>query len=289
MNKFTRVVVITGCSSGIGRAAAFHFARHGWAVVGTVREQFQLYSLSAELHQASLHTSLVLCDVTREDDVVQLVSHAIERFGRVDVLINNAGFARSGGLELVTMDEARAQVEVNTLAPIRLTQLLLPHWRKQGGGRVINISSVAGRVTLPWNGWYSASKFALEALTDALRLELRPFKIDVVSVLAGPVLTKFVSNVKLTEPPTDAPEIYRRIHDFAQIRRAAPRPGAWTAERCAALLYEIATVTRPRTRYVTGAKAQMAILLRKLLPDRLWDRLLLRAYGVSSLLTKRTA
>jgi len=289
LTESRKTVLITGCSSGIGRAAAFHFARQGWNVVATVRKQYQAHVLMPELHQISLHTAVELCDVSHDEALQQVVAHTIERFGRVDVLINNAGFGQSGAIELVTADEARRQLEVNTMAPARLAQLVIPHMRAQRSGRIINISSVAGRVVLPWNGWYSASKFALEALADAMRIELAPFGIKVVSVLAGPVDTQFVTNVHMSAPLADAPELYHKIHAFAQERRTRARPNAWSSERVAELLFRIATVSHPRTRYVTGGTARAAMILRKLLPDSLWDRFILRAYGASSLLSNRNA
>jgi short-subunit dehydrogenase len=277
-------VIITGCSSGIGRAAAFHFARNGFAVVATVRQEYELMILQAELHQASVHTLVSKCDITSEEDAKRLIETTHERFGRVDVLINNAGFGRFGGVEIVSDDEARAQLEVNTIAPMRLAQLVLPIMREQGRGRIINISSVAGRVVLPWGGWYSASKFALEALTDALRLECKPFNIHVVSVLAGSVRSAFTKNVYLSPPERVSLPLYNRIHEHAVARRSKPRPGAWDVERMAKLLFHIATTRRPRTRYVTTSVAKVAVFLRNILPDRLWDIFILRAYGAHSIL-----
>lgn len=257
--------------------------------MATVREQYQLYSLFAELHQASLNTAVVLCNVARDSDLQEVVAHAIERFGRIDLLINNAGYGQFGGVEVVSPEQARAQLEVNTIAPARLAQLVLPHMREQGGGRIINISSVAGRVVLPWGGWYSASKFALEALTDALRLECKPFGVDVVSVLAGPVQSDFVAKLDVASPERLNVPLYHRIHNHALDRRAKPRPGAWSSEQVAELLLRIAATPRPRSRYTTGAKAKVAIALRKLLPDALWDKLIVRAYGAHSILKNPSA
>ncbi|MBK6766321.1 MAG: SDR family oxidoreductase [bacterium] len=282
-------VIITGCSSGIGRAAAFHFARNGWSVVATVREQYQFYSLFAELHQASLHTAVVLCDVTRDDDLQNLVGHAIERFGRIDALINNAGYGQFGGVEVVSPAQARAQLEVNTIAPARLAQLVMPLMREQGGGRIINISSVAGRIVVPWGGWYAASKFALEALTDALRIEGKPFGIRVVSVLAGPVESSFFAKLNIVTPEHLDVPLYNRVHEHALVRRTKPRPSAWASEEVAALLFRIATTRRPRTRYVTGTTGKAALILRKVLPDFLWDKLIVRAYGAHSILNNSPA
>lgn len=279
-------MIITGCSSGIGRAAVFHFARNGFAVVATVRQEYELMVLQAELHQASVYTLVKRCDVTNAQDISQLIETTRERFGRIDVLINNAGFGRFGGVEIVSVDEARAQLEVNTIAPMRLAQLVMPIMREQGGGRIINVSSVAGRVVLPWGGWYSASKFALEALTDALRLECKPFDIHVVSVLSGSVRSAFTKNVYLSPPERVNLPLYQQVHEHAVARRSKPRPGAWDAERMARLLFHIATTRRPRPRYVTTAVAKVAVFLRKFLPDRLWDRFILRAYGAHSILKK---
>lgn len=242
-----------------------------------------------ELHQRSLDTQVVTCDVTKDSDLCALVDAALSRFGRIDVLINNAGFGQFGGIETVTPVEARAQLEVNTIAPMRLAQLVLPHMRRQGGGLILNVSSVAGRVVLPWGGWYSASKFALEALTDALRLECRPFNVKVVSVLAGPTSSAFVKNVKLCAPSAESPEILHKIHQHAQEHRAKPRRSEWTHDRMAELLLKITASPNPKPRYVTTLTGKTAVALRKVLPDRLWDRFIVRAYGAQHLLKTPSA
>lgn len=229
---------------------------------------------------------MVRCDVTCDDDLLGLVDSALQRFGSIDVLVNNAGYGQFGGIELVTAEQARAQFEVNTIAPLRLAQLVLPHMRERGSGRIINISSVAGRIVLPWGGWYAASKFALEALTDALRLECRPFNVHVVSVLSGPVQTDFVTKLQISEPRAASPEFQHRIHEHAQERRKRSREGAWTAQMTAELLLSIVKSSNPRTRYVTTPIGKAAVLLRKFLPDRLWDRLIVRAYGAQKIFNK---
>lgn len=258
-------------------------------MVATVREQYQLYALFAELHQASLYTSVVLCDVTRDSDLQMVVAHAIERFGRIDVLINNAGYGQFGGIEVVSTQQARAQLEVNTLAPARLAQLVLPHMRARSAGRIVNISSVAGKVVLPWGGWYSASKFALEALTDALRLETKPFGIKVVSLLAGPVASEFVAKLAMASPDGMNVPLYQQVHQLALNRSSKPRPNAWSPDQVAELLLHVATTPRPRTRYTTSATGKVAISLRKLLPDRLWDTFIVRAYGAHTILKNPAA
>lgn len=257
-------------------------------MVATVRHEYEQKILFQELHQCSLETLVVRCDVTREDDLLGLVDSALERFGSIDVLVNNAGYGQFGGIELVTAAQARAQLEVNTIAPLRLAQLVLPHMREKGRGKIINISSVAGRIVLPWGGWYAASKFALEALTDAMRLECRPFNVQVVSVLSGPVQTDFVTKLQMSEPGATSPEFQHRIHEHAQARRKRSREGAWTSQMTAELLLSIARSSNPRTRYVTTSVGKAAVLLRKFLPDRLWDRLIVRAYGAQKIFNKPT-
>ncbi|MBI5058417.1 SDR family oxidoreductase [candidate division KSB1 bacterium] len=269
-----RTVVVTGCSSGIGRATATLFAESGFEVVATARRQVDLQELA--VHER-IHVTE--CDVSDEDSVRAAIEFAVNRCGGIDVLINNAGFALVGPVATIALQDAQHQLDVNTLGPVRVTQHALPHLLKSAQPRVIQISSIGGRVYIPLAGWYSASKFALEGLNDALRFELEPLGVKVVSILPGPVHTQFLSKLVFPELPKGAPELYRRYQAHYGRRRDRRRPGAVSAEAVARIILSAALSPRPKSRYFVTAPAKLFNVSRKFLPDRVWDYLTKRAYG----------
>jgi len=281
----SRTVFITGCSSGIGRAAALRFARLGHCVVATARKLEDLADLKYEMGVGARFAT-VQCDVASEESRAAAIAKARETFGPIHILVNNAGFGLFGPVEYLELDDARRQLEVNVLGPMRLVQLVVPDMREAGWGRIINVSSVAGRMVLPFGGWYSGSKFALEALSDALRLELMPFGIETISILPGPVKTKFVDNVEVPiRGREDAPEAYRRMGDAMrrEREREAGRRFEISAEDVAGVIAEAARRTKPHPRYVVSGPAWISVVLRKILPDRVWDRLMVSHYGFDTI------
>ncbi|OGO42593.1 MAG: hypothetical protein A2Z04_03290, partial [Chloroflexi bacterium RBG_16_57_9] len=186
MNKdHAPVVMITGCSSGIGRATALILAEKGWRVFASAR------CLETVGDLASDHLAPLCLDVTDEASMAAAVKHTLAQAGRIDALVNNAGYAQAGPLEEVDTDEVRRQFETNTFGPLRLAQLVLPTMRAQGSGRIVNVSTMGGRVVIPFLGLYNASKFALEAMSDALRIETRPFGVQVIVIEPGGTRTNF--------------------------------------------------------------------------------------------------
>ncbi len=179
----SKVVLITGCSSGIGRCLAEQLSQSGHIVVATARCVEMLKDLPVALK--------LPLDVTHPDSVTLAVASTIRQFGRIDVLINNAGYTMLGALEEVSDEETWQVFDVNVFGALRMIRAVIPQMRKQGTGSILNISSIAGRLSTPVNGTYSATKFALEALSDALRLELEPFGIRVVVVEPGAIQTRF--------------------------------------------------------------------------------------------------
>ena len=200
------VVLITGCSTGIGRAAASHLAARGYTVIATARRVEDLADLAA----AGCRT--LPLDVTDEASMRAAVDAVEAAHGRIDVLVNNAGYSQSGAVESVPLARTRAQFETNVFGPLRLTQLVLPGMRRRRAGRVVNVSSMGGRLVFPGGGVYHASKYAVEALSDALRYELRPFGIAVVLIEPGLIKTNFAATVgaKLSTLTTDATRRGRR-------------------------------------------------------------------------------
>jgi NAD(P)-dependent dehydrogenase (short-subunit alcohol dehydrogenase family) len=180
-----KAVLITGCSSGIGRATAQRLAGAGWKVYATARRPETIADL-----QAAGASTLAL-DVTDEESMAAAVRTVQEREGAVGVLVNNAGYSQSGAIETVPLEAVRRQFETNVFGAVRMIQLVLPGMREQGWGRIVNIGSMGGRLTFPGGGQYHATKHALEAISDALRYEVRPFGIDVVLLEPGLITTEF--------------------------------------------------------------------------------------------------
>ncbi|HMI60043.1 MAG TPA: oxidoreductase, partial [Puia sp.] len=182
MNK---IVLITGASAGIGKATALLLLEKGYIVYGAARRVEKMNDLLA------MGAKILAMDVTDETSMTSGIDTIIRTEGRIDVLINNAGFGSYGALEDVPISDARYQLEVNLFGPARLTQLVLPHMRRQGSGKIINVSSIGGKAAMPLGGWYHASKFALEAYSDSLRMEVRPFGIDVIVIEPGGIQSEW--------------------------------------------------------------------------------------------------
>ncbi len=268
-----KVILITGASSGMGYETARILAEQGHRVYGAARRVQKIEELAEYGVQA------LPLDITDEASIIACVKEIIAREGRIDVLINNAGYGYFGAIEDVPMADAKHQFEVNIFGLARMTQEVLPHMRKQHSGRIVNLASVAGHVTLAFGAWYNATKYALEAFSDALRMEVKPFGIDVVIIEPGAIRTDWgiiaadhlrdsskggayeqtatrmaegLRKLYLSKIPTD-PKIISR-----KIARAA-------VCRC------------PRTRYRTGRGAKFMVFLHTILPARWWDAIVVRA------------
>ncbi len=246
-------VLITGCSTGVGHAAAKLFRAAGYETFATAREPATLDDLRA------LGCHVLKLDVTDEAARVAAVAALEREFGAVGVLVNNAGYGQYGPLEEISLDALRRQFETNVFGGLRLSQLVLPAMRKKGFGRIVNVSSVAGRVSVLGGGAYHASKFAIEALTDALRPEVEPFGIDVVNVLPGPIATHFEATLLKDIPDTgpDSPYAYFKMR-LAQRMRAFLDPAhmdVLSADDVARVVVKAATARHPSTRYNVGVVA----------------------------------
>lgn len=175
----TKVILITGASSGIGRETAIYLAKNNYKVYGVARRVDKL----EELNKLGIQT--IAMDVTDEASIKNTIDTIIQKEGKIDVLVNNAGYGEYGAFEDVSIENAKYQMEVNVFGLARITQLVLPYMRQQKSGSIINVSSVGGKVSNPMGSWYHASKFAVEALSDSLRLEVKPFGINVVVIEPG--------------------------------------------------------------------------------------------------------
>lgn len=280
-----KAVLITGCSTGIGRTTAALLCARGFTVYATAR---QVESMT-ELEQ--LGCRLLPLDVTDEDSMRQAVQ-AVERdCGAVSVLINNAGYSQSGAVEEVTMEQLRRQFETNVFGLVRLTQLVLPKMRAQGWGRIVNLSSIAGKMVFPGGGAYHATKHAVEALSDALRFEVRGFGIDVVLVEPGFIHTEFLATAvgsveaqRVSEGPYAG--FTAAVVQTTKDAYSKP-PYIWIggeSDAVAKVVAKALDARRPRARYSVTTSGWLLIGLRWLLPDCLWDAWLRRVYPQPGLL-----
>ncbi len=264
----SRAILITGCSSGIGRATAERLARAGWPVFATARRLASIRDLE------TLGCRVLQLDVTDERSMQAAVAEVEGDHGAVGVLVNNAGYSQSGAVEEVPVEEARRQFETNFFGPVRLCQLVLPAMRARRGGRIINMSSVGGRLTFPGGGVYHATKYAVEAVSDALRWELRPFGIDVVVIEPGLIRTGFEHTATESLGAIGAADSPYRDFNAAVARATAGAyrtPFSAGPERVARVVERAIRARRPRTRYVVTFGARAALALHALLPDRAWD------------------
>lgn len=267
-----KVVLITGCSSGIGRATALRLVRDGYVVYATARKVSSLVELEAAGCRA------LALDVTDEASMVAAVASIEAEHGSVGALINNAGYSQSGAVESVPVDAVRRQFETNVFGLLRQTQLVLPGMRRAGGGRIVNISSMGGTLTFPGGGAYHASKHAVEALSDALRFELKGFGVDVVVIQPGIIKTGFAEAAsghmgadKLDEGP------YKEFNAAvlkATVEVYEKGPLAMlggSPDDVAAVISKALGARRPRARYPVTMSASMLMTQRKLSPDWAWD------------------
>ena len=271
------VVLVTGASTGIGEATAFHLRELGFDPVAGVRRDEDAERLEGH----GLQT--VRLDVTDEAQIAA-AREAIGD-GALAGLVNNAGVAVAAPLEYVPLDQFRRQLEVNLIGQVAVTQAFLPALRR-AGGRIVNVSSIGGRVALPLLSPYNASKFALEAVSDSLRRELRPQGIDVIVIEPGGIKTPIwkkgnkLADELISEMPPEAERLYGRL--VAGVRRETvkiERERGLSPRAVAEVIGTALTVERPRTRYVVGREAKVRANLARLLPDRAMDRLIGRALG----------
>ena len=272
----TGVALVTGASSGIGKDTAHKLRALGYIVYGAARRTDRLQALTADGIRP------LAMDVTDDASMSAGVDRILEETGRIDVLVNNAGYGSFGAVEDVPMDEARRQFEVNVFGLARLTQLVAPHMRAQGSGTIINISSMGGRLTTPLGGWYHATKYAVEALSDALRMELRPFGIDVVVVEPGGIRTEWYAiAADHLEATAEGSAYATQVKAVAGSMRSESYQRRYSPPAVIArTIGKIVTARHPRTRYAVGFMAGPLIAARRILPDRAFDRLIGAAFGL---------
>jgi NAD(P)-dependent dehydrogenase (short-subunit alcohol dehydrogenase family) len=272
-----RVVLITGASSGIGKATATLFAEQGHITYATARRR----ETFLELQALACHPLYV--DVTDEASMSDVAQEIEAKHGAVDVLINNAGYSQAGPLEELPLTVTRQQFETNVFGPLRMSQMVLPSMRRKGWGRIINISSVAGLVTMMGTGAYTMSKHTLECFSDVLRYEVKPFGIDVITIQPGGVSTNFthVEEKLFSQGDQNSPYAKYRENVFKTLHQGASENGLLLKpEQVAQVILEAATAPHPRKRYKVGLLAKMLPRIHHMLPEFAWDYLVARLYSM---------
>lgn len=269
------VVLVTGASSGIGTATARRLARSGHVVYGAARRADRLAALEPD------GVRPLPMDVTDDASMVAAIERVLAEQGRIDVLVNNAGYGSYGAIEDVPQVEARRQVEVNLFGLARLVQLVLPAMRTQRSGRIINITSMGGRFASAFGGWYHATKFAVEGLSDALRQEVAGFGVAVVVIEPGAIKTEWGEIAAESGLAASGGGAYaERVHRMVDTLTATnARDRGSDPDVVARAIEQAATARRPRTRYAIGLGAKPILAARRLLPDRAFDALLKRTLG----------
>ncbi|MGC4001302.1 MAG: oxidoreductase [Anaeromyxobacter sp.] len=268
-----KVALVTGASSGIGAEVSLALLRLGYTVHGAARRVDRMAPLVAAGGQA------VALDLTDDASIQACVSTLLANEGRLDVLVNNAGYGSYGAIEDVSLAEARRQFEVNLFGLARLTQLALPAMRAQRSGHVFNVSSMGGKLSTPMGGWYHATKHALEGFSDALRMEVAPFGVHVVIIEPGAIASEWSGLAQESLVASSGAGPYAtQARAFAALMARADGQGSPPRVVADAVVRAL-RARRPRTRYVMGTGARPALLARRWLPDRAYDgmlRLLLR-------------
>ena len=266
-----KVVLVTGASSGMGKAFAKALLAEGMIVYAAARRVEQMADL------ASLGAVALKMDITRQDDVQAAVQRIEQEHGGVDVLINNAGFGLYGSMEETSLDDARYQFEVNLFGVARLTQLVLPSMRAKRSGKIINMSSMGGKIYTPLGSWYHATKHAVEGWSDCLRLELKPFNIDVVIIEPGAIATEFTGVVigPMLKRSGSGPYVKMAQAVAAAAEASEKRGGGSDPQVIVSLVLRAIRAHTPKTRYAGGQYANLLVFVRKWFGDCVFDRLVL--------------
>ncbi len=278
MSTQSKAVLITGCSTGIGAETARHLAEKGWTVYATARKPETLEGL------AKAGCKTLALDVTDEASMSAAVAHVTEAEGAVGVLVNNAGYSQSGAVESIDLASIRRQFETNVFGLIRMSQLCLPGMRSQGWGRIVNIGSMGGKLTFPGGGIYHATKYSVEAISDAMRFETRGFGVNVVLIEPGLITTEFASaaSTSLDEGVADEGP-YGKFNNHVGKMTVGAYEGPLAKlgggpDAVAKVVDKAISSNRPRPRYTVTPSARLTIAQRKLVTDRAWDRLMRTQY-----------
>jgi NADP-dependent 3-hydroxy acid dehydrogenase YdfG len=266
----SQAILITGCSSGIGRATAERLVRTGRPVYATARRLESIADLEAK------GCKLLALDVTDEQSMSAAVKSVEDAEGAVGALVNNAGYSQSGAIEEVPLDQVRRQFETNVFGLVRMTQLVLPGMRRQRDGRIVNVGSMGGRLTFPGGGYYHATKYAVEAISDALRFEVRGFGVKVALIEPGLITTSFGETAVASVDAAKGDGAYAEFNSAVAATTAGAYEGPLAKlgggpDTVAKVIERAITRRRPKTRYRVTPSARIVIAQRRLMPDRMWD------------------
>jgi NAD(P)-dependent dehydrogenase (short-subunit alcohol dehydrogenase family) len=283
----SRVVLVTGATDGLGRAAAVLFAERGYRAFAGGRNAQRLAALEELAQQRKLPLVPLALDVTDEASAERAVAEIERQAGPVDILVNNAGIAIGAAAEEITIADYKKVLETNFFAIIRMAQRVLPEMRRRRCGRIINMSSISGKVAIPLMGAYSASKYALEAFSDALRLELYPFDVRVVLIEPGYIPTSMnqtASELSSAYAKNAESSPYRGVYQrFLSSWSKTRKASRYVPEDCARVVLRAAEENPPRARYVVTREAKIGVVARRLLPDRLFDRTIRKRLGLGAI------
>lgn len=264
-----KVAIITGASSGMGKSAAFELHQKGYKVYGMARRTEKMNDLKEN------GMEVVPLDLTKDETIVDAVNTVLEKEGRIDVLINNAGYGSYGSVEEVPIEEAKRQFEVNIFGLARITQLVLPTMRKQKSGRIVNISSMGGKMYTPFGAWYHATKYALEGWSDCLRIEVKQFGIDVAIVEPGGIQTEWgdiaMENLDKVSGSGPYAAMVKKVIGSSDKTKDKLTPVNVLGKEIA----KAASEKNPKTRYLKGYLAKPLVRIRKWLGDRTFDKMLM--------------
>lgn len=270
----SKIVLITGASSGMGKCTANILHKKGYKVYGAARRMHEMKDLQDK------GVSIISLDLTKDDSIVNCVNTIIEKEGRIDVLINNAGYGSYGTVEDVSIEEAKRQFEVNIFGLARITQLILPNMRANNYGRIVNISSMGGKIYMPLGAWYFATKHALEGWSDCLRLEVKPFGIDVAIVEPGGIKTSWGNIAADNLRKTSGIGAYATFaHKVADGLEKMNSTNTFTeVDVLGAVIAKAATDKKPKIRYLKGYMAKTTVTVRKWFGDRIYDKIIMSQF-----------
>ncbi len=270
------IVLITGCSSGIGKATALYLASRDYTVYATARKQEDLKKLVEDGKKIGKQIYGAQLDVTDAGGCQKIVNAIIKKEGKIDVLINNAGYGQFGAIEELAENKLRVQMDVNFFGTARLMQLVIPHMRAAQSGKIVNMSSVAGRIGFALASAYNASKFAVEGLSEAARAELKPFNIDVILIEPGQIKTRFAetgeSTIQGLEAAKDSPYhpmMVEQRNIWARLENKAGMP-----EDVAQVIYEAIISDSPKARYPVTGMAKQALFMKKVMPEGIFEKMM---------------
>lgn len=277
-----KVAIVTGSSSGIGFETSLTLARNGFHTYATMRnmEGEKSKPLTEVAKNENLQLRAIELDVDNDKSVIDAINTIVEERERIDVLINNAGYALGGALEDSSMDEIKAQFETNFFGAVRATKAVLPVMRRQGAGKIVNITSMGGRIAIPLSSSYHGSKFALEGLSESIRYELEPFGIKVILIEPGAAGSNFWKNIKIAKSSSDSNSPYTQFGNkilkaYEQMEQNTISPSV-----VAKTILDAVTSNNPQLRYVVGEDAAKTLEARKNMPDNEFGDLIKKQFGI---------